>query len=64
MNASDLVVGGKYNWKYQPEKLVYLGLKHYPGNGSWHQFALVDKPDTVWSEVTSSDLQYFEETKS
>ena len=55
-------VGGKYNWKGQPERLIYLGIKHYPDNGFWFQFAKVDEPDTVWCEVRESDLPSFEET--
>lgn len=55
-------VGGKYNWKGQPERLIYLGIQHYPGNGFWFQFALVDKPDEVWCEVREADLSSFEET--
>lgn len=57
------VVGGKYNWKHQPERLVYLGLQHYRGNGFWHQFAKVGQPEVVWCEVREEDLSMFEETK-
>lgn len=59
-----LRVGGKYNWKNQPERLVYMGMRHYVGNGNWHQFALVDKPDSVWCEVRVADLASFEETQT
>ena len=56
--------GGRYNWKGQPERLIYMGTKHYPGDRrTWHQFALVDKPDDCWCEVLDSDLSGFEETK-
>lgn len=55
-------VGGKYNWKGQPERLGYLGIKHYPDNGFWFQFAKVDEPDKVWCEVREADLVMFEET--
>ncbi len=55
---TNFVVGNKYNWKNQPERLVYLGLA-----GKWHQFAKVDSPDVVWCEVQTADLQHFEETK-
>ena len=55
-------VGGKYNWKGQPERLVYLGIRRYPGNGFWFQFAKVDEPDKVWCEVREADLDSFEET--
>lgn len=55
-------VGGKYNWKNQEERLVYLG-HNFSGNGFWHQFALVGEPSKVWCEVMGESLQYFEETK-
>lgn len=56
-----LVVGGRYNWKCQPERLVYLG-KNWSGNGYWHQFAKVDTPTEVWCEVLDYQLESFEET--
>ena len=55
-------VGGKYNWKGQPERLVYIG-RNWSGNGYWHQFEKVDKPGKVWCEVLDSDLRMIEETK-
>lgn len=55
-------IGGRYNWVYQPERLIYLGY-NWSGNGKWHQFALVDKPNEVWCEVQPEDLESFEETK-
>lgn len=54
-------IGGRYNWRGQPERLIYLG-KNWSGNGYWHQFALVSEPEIVWCEVTDSDLYSFEET--
>ena len=56
------VVGGKYNWKYQKERLVYLGY-NLSGNGYWHQFAKVESPSKVWCEVKDTELKLFEETK-
>lgn len=56
------VVGGRYNWKGQTERLVYLGRKSYPGNGFWYQFAKVEAPDVVWCEVRQHQLDQFEET--
>jgi hypothetical protein len=57
------VVGHRYNWIGQRERLVYMGTKRYPaGWGLWHQFALVEKPDVVWCEVRPSDLDRFEPT--
>ena len=52
-----VVVGGKYNWKCQQERLVYLGKKGY-----WHQFALVGTPEVVWCEVTELDMGMLVET--
>ena len=44
-------IGDKYRWRYQIERLIYLGKQ-----GNWHQFALVEHPDTVWCEVLERDL--------
>lgn len=49
---------GRYNWKGQPERLIYIGKK-----GSWHQFVKVDRPGVVWCEVLDEDLCRLEETK-
>lgn len=54
-------IGDLCNWKNQPEKLIYLGL-NFSGNGYWHQFALVERPDEVWCEVPRNELHYFEKT--
>ena len=63
MDRAALKQGGRYNWKGQPERLIYMGTKHYHGDRrTWYQFALVDKPDTCWSEVLESELSGFEET--
>ena len=62
MRPSDMVIGGRYNWRNQPERLIYMG-KNWSGNGYWHQFSRVEKPGTVWCEVLDSDLQMFETTK-
>ena len=55
--------GGLYNWKGQPERLVYMGARRYPGDQrTWHQFAKVETPEVCWSEVLTADLASFEET--
>ena len=54
--------GGKYNWKGQAERLVYLGLCE-PRNGRWHQFAKVESPGLVWCEVLAKDLHLLELTE-
>lgn len=57
-------VGGKYNWRGQPERLVYIGVQRYPRDPRvWHQFEKVDAPGVVWSEVLDADLPHLEETK-
>jgi hypothetical protein len=53
-----LVRGGKYNWKWQPERLEYLRQV-----GAWYQFALTSSPTKIWCEVLEEDLKSFEETK-
>jgi len=59
-----LTRGGKYNWKNQSERLIYLGRRHYPNDRRfWYQFAKVEQPDVVWCEVLESDLAFFEETQ-
>jgi hypothetical protein len=63
LTAQALKIGARYNWKGQPERLVYIGSRFYPGDRRcWHQFAKTDDTDTVWSEVLGSDLSHFEET--
>lgn len=56
-----MIIGKKYNWQNQPERLVYLG-KNWSGNGYWHQFALVSDQDNVWCECLDADLNGIEET--
>src|SRR6478609_6700831 len=50
VSAATLRIGGRYNRKNQPERLVYMGMCE-PRNGPWHQFAKVDAPGVVWCEV-------------
>lgn len=57
LTAETLVRGGKYNWRGQPERLVYMGKERYPGNGVWYQFAKTGSPTVVWCEVREADLQ-------
>ena len=58
----ELKLGGRYNWRNQDDKLVYMG-HNFSGNGYWHQFSLVESPHKVWCEVQESELQFIEETK-
>jgi hypothetical protein len=50
-------IGKFYNWKQQPELLVYLGM-----SGCWHQFALRGTTE-LWCEVWPLDLGMMEETQ-
>jgi hypothetical protein len=61
MNKETLIIGGFYNGKGQPERLVYMG-NNWSSNGYWHQFALVEDPETVWCELLDSDLKMIEVT--
>lgn len=56
-----LEIHGRYNWKNQRERLVYVGRNH-GGRGVWHQFELVSTPGTVWCEVLDEDLDKLEQT--
>ena len=60
--TTSFVSGGRYNWKNQPERLIYKG-HNFSGNGYWYQFAKVESPGVVWCEVLTADLGMFEETK-
>lgn len=53
--------GHRYNWKGQPERLIYIG-RNWSGNGFWHQFKKVGEPRVVWCEVLDGDLHMLEET--
>lgn len=57
-----LNIGGKYNFKNQPEKLIYLGY-NWSGNGYWHQFAKEDSPEEVWSEILTNELWMIESAR-
>ena len=53
----NMVIDGRYNWKNQSERLVYIGKMD-----AWHRFELVDEPGKVWCEVLDEDLHMLEET--
>lgn len=59
--TTNFVIGGRYNWKGQPERLIYIGPMR-DMSGLWHQFVKVDKPNSVWCEVTTQDLSRLEPT--
>ena len=54
-------IGGKYNWKNQSERLVYLGY-NWSSDGYWHQFATIEYPDEIWCEVLEVDINMLEES--
>ena len=57
-DALEPVIGDRYNWKGQPERLIYLGQQ-----GAWHQFKKIGDHREVWCEVLSAVLHMLEETK-
>ena len=59
LTPANLKVGGRYNWQYQPDRLIYLGKR-----GAWHQFKKIGDPREVWCEVLDSDLHMLEETRA
>ena len=62
LTPATMKIGGRYNWKGQPERLVYRG-RNWSGNGYWHQFSKVESPSDIWCEVLDADLHMLEETK-
>lgn len=58
-----MIKGNRYNFKGQKEQLIYMGYNH-SGNWMCHQFALVNTPDKVWSEIRDDELHLIEETPS
>lgn len=64
MLKENLKLGGFYNWKGQPERLVFLGkYQDHQFCRGWYSFAKVEEPGKVWCEVRAEDLSSFEETK-
>lgn len=55
----DMVIGNRYKWKYQPERLIYVG-RNWSGNGYWHQFEKVGEPNKIWCELLDGDLPMLE----
>ena len=52
----ELMHGGEYNFKNQPERLKYIG-----NCKGWHQFEKIGKYG-VWCELLDSDLHMIELT--
>ncbi|AHK11659.1 hypothetical protein S141_13 [Shewanella sp. phage 1/41] len=61
MKPSEMIIGERYNFRNQNERLKYIG-KNFSGNGFWHQFEKVGEQG-VWCELLDSDLSMIEETK-
>ena len=57
----NMVIGNKYNWKNQPERLVFIG-SYGQRDATWYQFAKVENPAKVWCELIERDLHMLEET--
>ena len=53
-----MIIGEKYNFKYQSERLVYVGTY-----GPWHQFKKIGDHRVVWCELLERDLEMIEATK-
>ena len=54
----ELKINGRYNFKHQAERLIYMGKE-----GNWHQFSKIgDNPNVVWCELLDSNLHHIEET--
>lgn len=61
LTPATMKLHGRYNWKHQPERLIYLG-RNWSGNGYWHQFKKIGDNRHVWCEVLDSELHMLEET--
>lgn len=63
ITKQDLQLEGRYNFKGQGEKLVYIGSRRYAGDcRTWYQFAKVENPYKVWCELLEADLHMLEKT--
>ena len=57
LEAESLVIGGRYNFKCQPERLIYVGKKR-----AWHQFTRIGYDAFIWSSLLGSEICLLEET--
>jgi hypothetical protein len=65
LSHETIKIGGRYNWKNQPERLAYMGRRLYPGDRRfWYQFERVEEPGRVWCELLDCDLHMLEATAS
>lgn len=61
MKAEEMIIGKEYNFRNQPERLIYIG-NNFSRNGYWHQFEKVSERGVVWSEMQPSELDLIELT--
>ena len=59
MIAEKMIIGEEYNFRNQPERLIYIG-NNFSGNGHWHQFEKVSERGVVWCEIQPSELHLIE----
>lgn len=57
LEAESLKIGGRYNFKLQPERLMYVG-----NFGPWHQFTKIGDSASVWVELLGPEICLLEET--
>jgi hypothetical protein len=57
LEAESLEIGGGYNFKCQPERLVYVGKK-----SAWHQFTRIGYDAFIWCILLDSEICLLEET--
>ena len=57
LEAESLEIGGRYNFKLQPERLVYVGKK-----SAWHQFTRIGYDAFIWCELLGPEICLLEET--
>jgi hypothetical protein len=57
LEAESLEIGGRYNFKLQLERLMYVG-----NFGPWHQFTKIGDSASVWVELLGPEICLLEET--
>ena len=63
VSATNIKVGGMYNWRGQSDRLVYTGRYRDNRNLVWYNFERIDAPGFTWCEISENDLSHFEETQ-
>jgi hypothetical protein len=57
LESESLEIGGRYNFKLQPERLIYVGKKR-----AWHQFIRIGYGAFMWCELLDREIYLLEET--